>query len=113
MVSSSAVPKTPFELWKGWKSSLNHLHVWGCPTKVRVYNPQLKKLDERIINGYSIGYAINSKRFRFYCPSHSLKIVEARNAKFLEEHEESGSCLTQTVELEEIREPPVVPFVDM
>nr|XP_009615394.1 uncharacterized protein LOC104108115 [Nicotiana tomentosiformis] len=107
-IPSKAVPKTPFELWKGWKPSLNHLHVWGCPTEVRVYNPQLKKLDERTTSGYFIGYAVNSKRLRFYCPSHSSKIVEVRNAKFLEAHEESGSGLTQKVELEEISEPPVV-----
>jgi transposase InsO family protein len=26
-VPSKAVPKTPFELWNGWKPSLNHLHI--------------------------------------------------------------------------------------
>ena len=25
------VPKTPFELFKGWKPSLKHMRVWGCP----------------------------------------------------------------------------------
>ena len=42
---SKAVPKTPFELWTGRKPSLRHLHVWGCPAEVRVYNPQEKKLN--------------------------------------------------------------------
>jgi len=36
---SKAVPKTPYELWTGRKPSLRHLHIWGCPTEVRVYNP--------------------------------------------------------------------------
>jgi len=44
-VPTKAVPKTPFELFKGWKPSLKHMHVWGCPSKVRIYNPQEKKLD--------------------------------------------------------------------
>jgi transposase InsO family protein len=35
-VPSKAVPKTPFELWKGWKPSLNHIHIWGCPAEVRI-----------------------------------------------------------------------------
>jgi hypothetical protein len=26
-VPSKVVPKTPFELWNGWKPSLNHLHI--------------------------------------------------------------------------------------
>ena len=90
-VPSKAVPKTPFEIWNGWKPSLKHLHVWGCPVEVRVYNPHIKKLDERTVSGFFIGYAVNSKGFSFYCPSHTPNIVEARNAKFLEEHEISGS----------------------
>ena len=27
--------KAPYELWKGRKPSLKHLHFLGCPTKVR------------------------------------------------------------------------------
>ena len=38
-VPTKAIPKTPFELFKGWKSSLKHMRIWGCPSKVRIYNP--------------------------------------------------------------------------
>ena len=69
------------------------MHVWGCLFEVRDYNPQEKKLDPRTINGYFVGYAKNSKAYRFYCPSHSLKFVESRNAKFLENDLASGSDL--------------------
>ena len=82
-VPTKAVPKTPFELWKGWKPSLRHMRVWGCPSEVRIYNPQEKKLDPRTISGYFIGYAERSKGYRFYCPSHSTRIVESRNQSFL------------------------------
>jgi hypothetical protein len=44
-VSTKAVPKALFELWTGRKSSLKHLHVWGCPTEARIYNPHENKLD--------------------------------------------------------------------
>ncbi|KAL6311037.1 hypothetical protein AAG906_015922 [Vitis piasezkii] len=33
-VPTKAVPKTPFELLKGWKPSLRHMHVWGCSDQV-------------------------------------------------------------------------------
>ncbi|RVW82846.1 Retrovirus-related Pol polyprotein from transposon TNT 1-94 [Vitis vinifera] len=82
-VPTKVVPKTPFELWKGWKPSLRHICVWGCPSEVRVYNPQEKKLNPRTISAYFIGYAERSKGYRFYCPSHSTRIVESRNAKGL------------------------------
>ena len=51
---------------------------------MRIYNPQEKKLDPRTISGYFIGYVERSKGYRFYCPSHNTKIMESRNAKFLE-----------------------------
>ena len=100
-VPSKVVSKTPFELWHGWKPSLNHLHIWGCSIEVRIYNPHIKKLDPRTTSGYFIGYAVNSKRFRFYCPSHTLRIVEARNAKFLEDFELSRSAFPRKIEFEE------------
>ena len=96
-VPTKAVPKTPFELWKGWKPSLRHMRVWGCPSEVRIYNPQEKKLDPRTISGYFIGYAERSKGYRFYCPSHGTRIVESRNAKFLENDLISGSDLTRNI----------------
>ena len=66
------------------------MHVWGCPYKIRAYNPQEKKLDPRTINGYFIGYAERSKAYRFYYPSYHTKIMESRNAKFLENDLISG-----------------------
>ncbi|KAG9458306.1 hypothetical protein H6P81_002814 [Aristolochia fimbriata] len=38
-VPTKAVPKTPFELFKGWKSSLQHIRVWGCPFEVTSEQP--------------------------------------------------------------------------
>ena len=60
------------------------MHVWGCPYEVRIYNPYKKKLDPRTLSGFFIGYAEMSKGYKFYCSSHSTRIVESRNAKFLE-----------------------------
>ena len=33
-VPTKVVPKTPFELWKNWKSSLRHKRFWDCPSEV-------------------------------------------------------------------------------
>jgi hypothetical protein len=96
-VPTKAIPKTPFELWKGWKLSLRHMHIWGCPSEVRIYNLQEKKLDPRTISGHFIGYDETSKGYRFYCPSHSTRIVESRNAKLLENDLNSGSDQTRNI----------------
>jgi len=76
---------------------LQHIHVWGCSSEVRIYNPQEKKLDPRTISGYFIGYAEKSKGCRFYCPSHSNRVVESRNVKFIENDLISWSCQFQDI----------------
>lgn len=103
-IPSKAVPKTPFELWNGWKTSLNHLHIWGCHAEVRIYNLNIKKLEPRTTRGHFIGYAVNSKGFKFYCLSNNTRIVESINAKFLEYFEHSGSAHPQRIEIEEAQE---------
>ncbi|RDX73355.1 hypothetical protein CR513_47054, partial [Mucuna pruriens] len=74
-VSIKAFLKTPFELLNGWKPK--------------------KKLNPK--NGYFIGYAEKSKGYRFYCPIHNIRILESRNAKFLENDLIRGSGQFQDV----------------
>ncbi|WVZ23370.1 hypothetical protein V8G54_001914 [Vigna mungo] len=100
-VPSKAVSKTPYELWTGRKPSLRHLHVWGCPAEVRLYNPHEKKLDARTISGYFIGYPEKSKGYRFYCPNHSTRIVESGNARLIENGQFSGSEKSRIVDIQE------------
>lgn len=59
------------------------MRVTGCPSKVRVYNPQQKRLNPRTNSGYFIRYTKRSKEYKFYFPSHGIRIVESRNVKFL------------------------------
>jgi len=82
---------------------LRHLHVWGCQAEVRIYNPQEKKLNERTINVYFIGYPEKSKGYMFYCPTHSTRIVETGKARFIKNGETSGSEASQNMEIKEVR----------
>ncbi|KAL6178305.1 hypothetical protein ACLB2K_049823 [Fragaria x ananassa] len=85
-VPSKTVDRTPFEIWNSRKPSLMHFRTWGCPTKARPYNPDEKKLDSRTITCHFIGYLDKSKGYKFYCPSHSNRIIETNKAKFLEDN---------------------------
>ena len=60
-------------------------------------------MDARTISGYFIGYPTKSKGYMFYCPTHSTRIVESRNARFIENVEISGSDTSQNVEIKEVR----------
>ena len=62
-----------------------------------------KKLDSRTTSDFFIGYPEKSKRYRFYCPSHSTRIVETGNARFIENDEVGGSLEPRKLEIREIR----------
>lgn len=61
-IPTKVIPNTHFELWIGRKPNLRHLHVWGCPTEVMIYNPHENKLYFKTISGYFIGYPMKSKK---------------------------------------------------
>ena len=65
------------------KPSLRHFHVWGYKVEVRLYNPQSKKLDPKTINGYFIGYCVRSRGSKFYCSSHTTKVIEISILKMI------------------------------
>ena len=101
-VPSKSVAKTPYELMTGKKPTLKHFHVWGCKAEVRPYNPQLKKLDLKTISGFFIGYCVGSRGSIFYCPSHSMRIIESNRAIFFEDDLVSRSEYHDQLLLEKI-----------
>ena len=86
LAPTKAAPNTPYKMWTGKKLSLNYLRVWGCPAEARIFNPQLKKLDPKTVSCFFIGYPHRGKGYRFYCPSHTTKYVETRQAVFFEDN---------------------------
>ncbi|XP_076926372.1 uncharacterized protein LOC143589518 [Bidens hawaiensis] len=75
---------TPYELWK--KKPPN-LKVWRCRAVVRLTEPKIKNLGEKGIDCIFIGYAENSKAYRFYVlePNDSVSVntvIEFRDAIF-------------------------------
>ena len=87
LAPTKAAPNTPYEMWTGKKPSLNYLRVWGCPAEAKVFNPQLKKLDPKIVSCFFVGYPHRGKGYRFYCPGHTTRYVETRQAVFFEDNE--------------------------
>jgi hypothetical protein len=80
---------TPYELFKKRKPNLNYLKVWGCRAIVKVPEPKRKKLGERGIECVFLGYAENSKAYRFMViesnDSYPINmVIESRDAIFQE-----------------------------
>jgi hypothetical protein len=102
-VTSKSVPKTPYEMWTDRKPILNYLHVWGCPTEAKLFNPSIGKLESKTVSCHFIDYPDKSKGFRFYCPDRYIKIVETRHDVFLEDGVIRGSTVPREIRLEEKR----------
>jgi hypothetical protein len=111
-VPSKSVPKTPYKLWTGREPSLNHLRVWGCPAKAKVFNPNIGKLDSKTVSCHFIGYPERSKRYRFYCPDRHTKIVETIHVVFLEDNLIRGSMVAREIILQEKRVHAPTPMVE-
>ena len=59
--------KTPYELYKGRKPNISHLHVFGC--KCFVHNngkDNLGKFDSKSDEGIFLGYSLSSKAYRVF-----------------------------------------------
>jgi hypothetical protein len=65
--------------------------MWGSPTKAKVLNPNIGKLDPKTVSCHFISYPEKLKGFRFYCPDRHTKLVEMRHAVFLEDEMMRGS----------------------
>jgi hypothetical protein len=76
------------------------LYIWGYPSKAKIFNPQLGKLDLKTISCHFIGYPDKSNGYWFYCPEHTTKYVNTRHTVFLEC--DMSSSLRE-IDLEEIR----------
>ena len=95
-VLTKAANKTPYEMWTGRKPSLQHLRIWGCPAEARPYRPQEKKLDERTVSCYFVGYAERSRGYKFYDPTNRT-IFETNTVKFFEDVMVQGGNTNQIV----------------
>jgi hypothetical protein len=102
-VPRKSVPKTLYELGTGRVPSLRHLRVCGSQAEAKVFNPNIAKLDPKIVTCYFIGYPDRSKGCRFYCPYRYTKFVETRHAVFLEDELMRGDMVAQKIDLEEKR----------
>ena len=58
--------KTSYEIWKGKKSNLKHLHEFGNPCYILNDREPRGKFDARSDEGVFLGYCTNSCAYRVY-----------------------------------------------
>jgi hypothetical protein len=75
--------KTPYEVWHGYKPSLQNLKVFGCLCFTHIPQVKRDKLDRKAEAGIFVGYSNVTKGYRVYQPA-TEKIIISRDIKFVE-----------------------------
>ena len=75
--------------------------MWGYPAEAKVFNPNIGKLDSKIVSCHFIGYPEKSKGYRFYCPDRQTKFIETRHVVFLEDDMIRESMVAREINFEE------------
>ena len=100
-VPSKSMPNIPYEMMYGKKPSLKHFHVWGYRVEIRPCNPNTRKLEVRTISEYFIGCCIDLRGNKFYCLTHSTRVIESDQAIYFKDELKSGSEPSQIITLRE------------
>ena len=82
-IPKSKSKTSPYEILKKRQPNLSYLRTWGCLAYVRIPDPKRVKLASRAYECVFIGYAINSKAYRFY-DLNAKVIIESNDADFYE-----------------------------
>ena len=69
---------TPYEIWRGKKPKLKHLHEFGSTSFVLNDKEQRRKLDPKSDEGMFLGYSLNSRAYRVY-NKRSKNVLELAN----------------------------------
>jgi len=77
--------KTPYELWKGRPTNVNHFRVFGNKCYIKREDRKIGQFDSRFDNGILVGYT--SKRKAYKCFNLRLnRIMESINVSIDETH---------------------------
>lgn len=66
--SSKLMGKTPYELWTGYKPSIEHIQVFGSPSYAFIPDHKRKKFDPRSKKLILVGYADELKSYKLFNP---------------------------------------------
>ena len=83
--------KTPYEIWKGKKSTVSYFHIFGSECYILQDREQKAKFDSRCMEGIFLGYATHSKVLHLY-NKHTGTVMESINVVVNDAREKVTTC---------------------
>ncbi len=67
-VTGRSLPRitTPFQVWFGKPADVSHLKVFGSSSWYKMYNSNLRALNNRAREAFMLGYATNQKAYKLW-----------------------------------------------
>ena len=92
---------TPYEVWKGYKSNVNHLCIFGCSAYAHIQKDERSKMDPKAKKSIFLGYGIGFKGYKLF-DTDTSKVFGSRDVIF----NETASISEQGIE--EVENQPLV-----
>ena len=92
--------KTPYELWKGRPTNVNHFRVFGRKCYIKREDDRVRKFDSRVEKWVLVGYSSTRKEYKCY-NLRLNKVVESINVKI----DETGRLESKEKENESMEQP--------
>lgn len=86
ILPSTAIEKTPYELWYGRKASVDNLRIFGCEGYTLIPKEKRRKLEDKSLLLTFVGYSTESKGYRML-DKETNRITISRDVKFDENYE--------------------------
>ncbi|GKC93471.1 retrovirus-related pol polyprotein from transposon TNT 1-94 [Tanacetum coccineum] len=58
--------KTAYDVFRGRAPDISYFHVFGCPVHIHNHRDHLGKFDEKVDDGFFLGYSLVAKAFRVF-----------------------------------------------
>ena len=74
---------TPYEVWKGYKPNVNHLHIFECSAYAHIPKDERSKMDPKAKKSIFLGYGISVKGYGLF-DTDTSKVFHSRDVTFNE-----------------------------
>ncbi|XP_073507724.1 alpha-1,3-mannosyl-glycoprotein 4-beta-N-acetylglucosaminyltransferase C isoform X1 [Phyllobates terribilis] len=92
---SRKLTKTPYELWKGMKPSVNQLKLFRCKVFIFIPTEKRSKLQNRSMEGIFVGYSENCKGYRIL-DTKTDRVTMSSSVTFIEDLNEDIMISVET-----------------
>ncbi|GKB11060.1 retrovirus-related pol polyprotein from transposon TNT 1-94 [Tanacetum coccineum] len=85
--------KTAYDVFRGRSPDISYFHVFGCPVHIHNHKDHLGKFDEKVDDGFFLGYSLVAKAFKvFNIRRQEMEIISFFDDELLKHRNKVTQC---------------------